>query len=87
MGWVSRWDSHWLAIPPVSALVFAPAHLVFRKHFGLKALWVGYCPYLCTGSPAWLQEVVTSASIPPLLGVSGRAFPIDPLGPLLIPGL
>lgn len=43
--------------------IFVPALLVSRTQFGSKVLWVDFCLYASTGSPAWLEEVVTSGSI------------------------
>ena len=37
--------------------------LIERTHFGLKVLWVGYCPYPSTESSAGLEEIATSGSI------------------------
>jgi hypothetical protein len=64
-----------LAIPSVSAPSLS---LIGRTHFWFKLLWVGCCHYPSTGSP---QEVATSGSISPLLGVSARVSPIDFLEP------
>ena len=50
---------------PQPLLTFVYSHLVGRAHFVSKSLWMGCCPYPCTGSPACLQEVVTSGSISP----------------------
>jgi hypothetical protein len=35
MGWVSSWDSPWLAVPSLFS-IFTPAHLVGRAKFELK---------------------------------------------------
>jgi hypothetical protein len=67
--------------------IFIPEHLLGRKHFGLKVLRVGCCPYPSSRSPAWLQEVANAGSIYPLLGVSARVIDIDPLGLPTITGL
>ena len=69
MGWVSSWAGHGLAVPAVSALSPVPAFLVDSINFGLKVLWVGSCLYHSTGAPTWLQEVASSGSIYPMLGV------------------
>ena len=50
--------------------IFVPVLLVF---------YMGCCPYLFTGSPVWLQEVATSGSVSPLLGVSARVTLVDSL--------
>ena len=34
--------------------IFVSVLLVGRINFGLKVIWVGWCPYPSTGSPAWL---------------------------------
>lgn len=41
------------------------AYLIGRAHLGSKVLWVHCCLYPFTGSPSWLQDVATSASISP----------------------
>jgi hypothetical protein len=43
--------------------IFNLAYFIGRTHFRLKALWVSYCLYPSTGSPAWLEEVAASGSI------------------------
>ena len=37
--------------------IFVPAFLLDSINFVLKLLWVGWCSYLFTGSPAWLQDI------------------------------
>ena len=50
-----------------SLLHLVLAFLIDRTNFGSKVLWMGWCPYLSTGGPAWLQEVASSGSISLLL--------------------
>ena len=45
MGWVSSWVCYWLALPLVIAPSPTSAFLVDRINFGLKVLWVDWCPY------------------------------------------
>ena len=56
-----------VANSPVFVPPLVPAFLVDRINFGLKVLWVGWCPYLSIGVPAWLQEVASLGSISPQL--------------------
>ena len=58
-----------------------PACRIDRKNLGSKILWVVWCPYCSTGVPAWLQVVISSYSIYPLLWVTAN-FPLI-LGHLL----
>ena len=83
MGWVSIWAGYWLVIPSVSASYPVPAFLVDRIKFGLKVLWVGWCPYSSPGVPAWLQEVASSGSISPMLWVTAKVILIDSWAPPL----
>lgn len=46
-----------LTIASVSSSI--PTILLDRTCFGLKMLWVGWCPYFSTVVPAWSQEVVS----------------------------
>jgi hypothetical protein len=39
--------------------IFVPAVLIGVIKFGWKVLWVSWCSYLSTGSPAWQQDVIT----------------------------
>ena len=86
MVWVSNWDSHWLAIPSFCSILIT-AHLVHKKHIGLKVFHVDYHPYPSSGSPFWLQEVATSESIC-MFGTTLNYFlsPIDSLGSFPICG-
>ena len=77
MGWASSWDSYWMAIPSVSTPSRMPEFLVNRIHFALKVSRGGCCPCYPTGDPAWLQEVASSCSIPPILWVTAKVTPID----------
>jgi hypothetical protein len=52
MGWVANWDGYLLAIPSVFVPSPVPTFLVGRINFGLKVLWVGWCPYQSIGVPA-----------------------------------
>jgi len=61
-GFQFKTDIGW---PFPQPLLFVPAHPVGRTHLWSKALWVVCCPYLSTGSPAWLHEVAISGSISP----------------------
>lgn len=47
----------WLLIGDTLRLcsIFVFAMLLDRTNFGLKDLWVHWCPYLFTGDPAWLH--------------------------------
>ena len=81
-GCVSSWPFYCLAIPSVSALSFVPAFLVDRTNLGLNVLWVDHCPYRSNKGPVWLQEVTTSGSIVPLLGVSTKIARIETPGSL-----
>lgn len=66
-----------LLVNPSACSAFMLSFLVGRTNYGLIVLWVGWYPYLSTGGPDWLQEVSTSGSITPLLGVSPRVILID----------
>ena len=81
-GCVSSWPFYCLAIPSVSAPSFVPAFLVDRTNLELKVLWVDHCLYPLTKGTVWLQEVTTSGSIVPLLGVSTKIAPIETPGRL-----
>ena len=59
----------WLLVGLSLGLCSTPAFLLDRISFGLKVLCVCWCPYSSTGGPAWLQEVASSASMYPLLGI------------------
>ena len=48
-----------------SCFLFVSALFVGRKNFGMKVLWVGWCPPTSIGSLTWLQEMATSVSISP----------------------
>ena len=54
--------------------------------FWVEGLWVSFCNYPSTWSPAWLQEVATSGPISPLLGVLAGVSPIDTLRAPNFPG-
>jgi hypothetical protein len=45
--------------------------------FGLKVLWVGWCPYCSNGVLAFLHQVASLGSISPLLWVSAKVISID----------
>ena len=66
--------------------IFVPAFLADRTNLGLKFLWVDQCPYPFTKGPVWLQEVTTSGSIFPQLGVSTKIAPIEAPGSIPHPG-
>jgi hypothetical protein len=66
--------------------IFVPAFLADRTNLGLKFLWVDQYPYPSTKGPVWLQEVTTSGSIFPQLGVSTKIAPIEAPGSLPHPG-
>ena len=56
--------------------IFVSACLVGRAHIlGSKVLWVFWCPYPSTGSPALLQEVVTPGSISPIARRLSQSHP------------
>ena len=66
---LSNLDSHWLAVPSVYN-IFIPEYLVSKTNLGLKFLWVDLCSPPFPGSPAWPQELATSVSTSPLVGIS-----------------
>jgi hypothetical protein len=69
----------WLLVDHSLSLcsIFVSAFLLNRTNFRLKILWVTWCPYLFTGSPAWLQEVATSDAISPLLYILAKVTSTD----------
>ena len=58
-------------------LYLCPCIHLDRTYFGWKVLWVGWCPYPSSGDPTWLQEVASSGSISPLLGISPKVMCTD----------
>lgn len=80
IGWVSIWGSHWLAIHFLSALTLS-LDILWAGHILIKGMWEDGCLYPSTGRPSWLQEVTTSGSISPLLGVLARVTSREILRP------
>jgi hypothetical protein len=69
---------------PQSLLHPIPVFLIDRINFGLKVLWVDWCPYRFTGvPPAWLQEMAFLGSISPMWWVTAKVTPTDSWTPPL----
>jgi hypothetical protein len=58
------WVTGWLFLNLCS--ISTPAHLVGRKSYGFKALWLGWCSHPSIGRLAWFQEVAVSGFISPI---------------------
>ena len=52
--------------------IFVHAFLIVRTHFGSKIVWMSWCPYSTTEGPAWLQGMVSSGPMSPLLGALAK---------------
>ena len=80
---VSSWAVNWLTLTSVSMPSPVPVILVERIHFGLKVLWVCWCPYHSIGVLPRLQNVTSSGSISPMIWVTAKDSLIDSWAPAL----
>ena len=47
--------------------IFVPVFLLDRTNFVSKVWWVGWCSYLSSVGPAWLQNVAFTESMSPIV--------------------
>ena len=76
MGWVSSWAGYWMTSVHLCSIPYSWISCRQNK-FGLKDLWVGWCPYCSIGVPACLLKVTTSGSISLMLWVIAKDTTID----------
>ena len=81
MGWIPRWGSLWMAISSVSDPFFVPAFPLERNHSGLKILMGGW-PLSSTVVLAYALDMVSTGSVPPLLGISANVITLGSWGTL-----